>query len=74
MVPGRRRFSGRALRHFLPIRSQCTEFVAFNTVEPAELDAIRPYWAGVDKAAKLSKGHFVAYNRDSGAELAGRVF
>jgi len=56
------------------IRSQCTEFVAFNLCEPAELDAIRPYWAGVDKAAKLPRGHFLACNRDSGAELGGRVF
>jgi len=58
------------LRHS-EIRSQCTEFIAFNTIEPVELDAIRPYWSGVDKAAKLPKGHFLAFNRDSGAELAG---
>jgi hypothetical protein len=49
------------------------EFVAFNTVEPAELDAIRPYWSGVDKAAP-PKGSYLAFNRDSGAELAGRMF
>ena len=56
------------------IRSQATEFIAFNTREPAELDAIRPYWAGVDQAAALPRGSFIAVNRESGAELAGRVF
>jgi hypothetical protein len=48
------------------IRGQATEFVAFNTVEPAQLDSIRPYWPGVDAAAKLPRGAFLAFNRDSG--------
>jgi len=56
------------------IRSQATEFIAFNTREPAELDAIRPYWAGVDQAATLPRGSFIAVNWESGVELAGRVF
>ena len=56
------------------IRSQATEFVAFNTIEPAQLDAIRPYWPGVDKAAALPKGSYLAFNRDSKGELAGRMF
>ena len=64
----------RPREYHVTIRSQCTEFVAFNTVEPAELDAIRPYWSGVDKAAKLPKGSYLAFNRDSGAELAGWMF
>jgi hypothetical protein len=55
------------------IRSQATEFVAFNTIEPAQLDAIRPYWSGVDKAAELPKFRWLAFNRDSGAELAGQT-
>lgn len=56
------------------IRSQATEFVAFNTIEPAQLDSIRPYWSGVDKAADLPKFHWLAFNRDSGAEKSGQVF
>lgn len=56
------------------IRSQATEFVAFNTIEPAQLDSIRPYWPGVVKAADLPKGHYLAFNRDSRGELAGRMF
>jgi len=36
--------------------------------------AIRRYWAGVDPAAALPRGSFIAVNRESGAELAGRVF
>jgi hypothetical protein len=43
-------------------------------VEPADLDAVRPYYPNVDKVAALPKGSFLAYNRDTGAELAGRVF
>jgi len=53
------------------IRSQATEFIAFNTIEPAQLDSIRPYWANVDAAADLPKGKFLAYNRDSGGTAAG---
>lgn len=64
----------RPREYHVTIRSQVTEWVAFNTIEPAELDAVRPYWAGVDKAATLPKGHFLAYNRDSGAEMAGRLW
>ena len=55
------------------IRSQATEFVAFNTVEPVQLDSIRPYWPGVEKAAELPKFHYLAFNRNSGAELAGET-
>ncbi len=40
----------------------------------SELDAIRPYWSGVGKAATLPLGQFVACNRGSGAELAGKLF
>ena len=54
--------------------SLCTEFVAFNLAEPAGLDAVRPYWSGVGKAARLPKGQFIAVHRDPGAELAGQVF
>jgi hypothetical protein len=28
----------------------------------------------VDRVAALQRGEFIAYNRESGAELAGRVF
>jgi hypothetical protein len=56
------------------IRSQATEFVAFNTVEPYQLDAIRPYWDGVDQAATLQRGEFIAVNRITGAELRGQLF
>jgi hypothetical protein len=42
--------------------------------EPAELEAVEPYWPGVVKAAQLPQGSFLAFNRDSGEELAGRVF
>jgi len=56
------------------IRSAVTEWVCFSTEEPAELDAVRPYFAKVDKVAHLPLGSFIAYNRDSGAELAGKIF
>ncbi len=56
------------------VRSSVTEWVMFNTVERDELDAVRPYFPGVDRAAQLRPGEFLAVNRHSGAELAGRVF
>jgi len=38
---------------------------------PTELEAIWPYWSGVDAAARLPKGQFLAYNRDSGETVGG---
>ena len=64
----------RPREYHVTIRSQATEFVVFNIREPAELDAIRPYWSGVDAAASLPRGHFIAVNRESGGELRGRLF
>jgi hypothetical protein len=51
-----------------------TEWVCFNMVESADLDAIRRYYSGVDKVTQLSQGSFLAYNRESGAELAVKLF
>lgn len=42
--------------------------------EPGELDAVRPYFRGVDRVADLPRGRFIAYNRESGGELAGCLF
>jgi hypothetical protein len=39
-----------------------------------ELDAVRPYFRGVDRVADLPRGSFIAYNRESGAELCGKLF
>ena len=51
-----------------------TEWVVFNVIERADLDTIRPYYSGVDKVRDLPMGAFLARNRESGAELTGRVF
>lgn len=56
------------------IRAEVTEWVCFSMTEPGELDAVRPYFRGVDRVAALQRGEFIAYNRESGAELQGRVF
>jgi hypothetical protein len=56
------------------LRRLVTEWICFNTVEPADLDAIRPYFPRVDQAATLPRGAFLAYNRDSGGQLSGRLF
>lgn len=56
------------------LRAEVTEWVCFNMVEPAELDAVRAYFRGVDAVATLPRGSFIAYNRESGAELTGKVF
>jgi DNA helicase HerA-like ATPase len=56
------------------IRGNVTEWVCFSSTEPAEIEAVRPYFPGVDRVAQLPKGQFIAFNRNSGAELSGRVF
>lgn len=56
------------------LRAEVTEWVCFSMNEPGELEAVRPYFRRVDRVADLPRGHFVAYNRESGAELAGRIF
>ncbi len=56
------------------IRAAVTEWVCFSTDEPGDLDAVRPYFRGVDRVAGLPRGSFIAYNRDSRAELAGKLF
>ena len=57
-----------------PIREAVTEWVAFNTSEPDNLAAMRPYFPRVDRVASLALGEFLAVNRNTGAELAGRIF
>jgi DNA helicase HerA-like ATPase len=56
------------------IRAEVTEWVCFNTVEESDLDAVRQYFSGVDRVANLPRGTFISYNRESGEELAGRLF
>ena len=56
------------------IRGGVTEWVCFSTTEECELAAVRDYYRGVDKAAGLFKGEFLAYNRNSRCEMAGRLF
>lgn len=58
----------------ITIRSLVTEWVAFNTVERADLEAVADYWPGVEKAATLPPGTFIAYNRNTRAELSGRLW
>ena len=55
------------------LRRLVTEWVVFNMVEPSDLDYIAPYFPGVYKAATLPRFHFIAYNRNSGVELAGQL-
>lgn len=57
-----------------PIRASVTEWVCFSTTEPDDLDAVRPYFRGVDAVASLPRGSFIGYNRDSGKQLAGKMF
>lgn len=60
--------------HHKDLRSAVTEWVCFNSTEPVELDAVRPYFSGVDVAAGLPKGEFVAFDREGGATLRGKLF
>ncbi len=56
------------------LRGSVTEWVCFSCTEPAELDAVRAYFSGVDVAARLPKGEFVAFNRNSGEQISGKLF
>jgi len=35
---------------------------------------VRQYFSGVDRVANLPRGSFISYNRESGEELAGKLF
>jgi hypothetical protein len=56
------------------IRAEVAEWICFQTKEPGDLDAVRPYYSGVDKVVALPKGQFIVFNRESGAERMERVF
>jgi hypothetical protein len=56
------------------LRSSVTEWICFNTSEPDQLDAVRPYFPTVDRVSKLPLGSFISVSRHNGAELAGKVF
>ncbi len=56
------------------LRAEVTEWICFSMNEPGELDAVRPYFRGVDRVAELPRGSYIAYNRESGAELSGKLF
>lgn len=56
------------------LRAEVTEWVCFQMAEPNELAAVKPYFPGVERVAALSRGQFIAYNVDSGAERTGRMF
>src|SRR6185437_8054229 len=44
----------------IAVRSLVTEWVAFNTVEIADLEAVKSYWPGVTRAATLNPHEFIA--------------
>jgi hypothetical protein len=56
------------------IRAEVTEWVCFSMDEPGELDAVRHYFREVDKIVSLPRGSFIGYNRESGAQMAGKLF
>ncbi len=56
------------------LRASVTEWVCFNITEPEQLDKVRPYFPAVDKVASLPRGTFISYNRETGAELTGKLF
>ena len=55
------------------IQAEVTEWICFSMDEPGELDAVRPYFRGVDRVAQLPRGSFIAYHRESGSDLAGKL-
>lgn len=56
----------------IALRSNVTEWILFHTSEAVELDEVAEYYPGCHKAAALPvKGRFLAYNRDTEAEMCG---
>jgi hypothetical protein len=57
------------------VRRLVTEWVGFNTKEPEDLKAVRPYFsaAALEKLQHLPRGHFIAVNRETGSELAAKI-
>lgn len=56
------------------IRESVTEWVCFNINDPDEIDSVRPYFPGVEAVADLKLGEFISCNRESGAEMRGKLF
>ena len=56
------------------IRAEVTEWICISMDEPGELDTVLPYFRGVDRVTQLSRGGFIADNRESGEDLAGKLF
>jgi hypothetical protein len=56
------------------VRALVTEWVCFNTIDGRDLDAVRDYYAGVDRCATLPKGEFLAFNTDDLTECHGKLF
>jgi hypothetical protein len=55
------------------VRSLVTEWVAFNTTEPRDIEAVQDYFPGVVAATTLPKFEFIAFNRDSRRELRAKL-
>lgn len=60
--------------YHITIRSLVTEWIAFNTVQTSDLQAVEDYWPGVMAAKTLQKGEFIGYNRNSRAEKRARLW
>lgn len=56
------------------IRGGATEWIAFNTTEEKELEAIRPYLSCADELPGLPLGSYIAVTRPEGVQLRGKMF
>jgi len=56
------------------ITNEATELVCFSLQGANGLDRVADKGADSDAVAALPKGSFLAYNCDSGGQLAGRLF
>ncbi len=56
------------------IVGQASELVCFRLQEPKAWECIKDLGADVEQVSQLPLGSFIAYNRLSGAQLAGRLF
>ena len=55
------------------IRRLVTEWVCFRMEEPGDLDAVRPYFAGVDAVTTLPRYHYIAYDRETKEQMAAQI-
>jgi len=56
------------------LRGAVTEWVCFSNDEQAELDTVREYFPDIDQVKTFPLGTFVGFNRETKAQMRGKLF